>query len=385
MVIRNHWLRLIEALLSKRNVLWLSGARRAGKTTLCQSIPGVEYLDCELLSTRRMMEDSESFLKRFGSQRLVLDEIHRLANPSELLKIAADHFPALRIIATGSSTLQASRKFRDTLTGRKYELHLTPLIEADREMFPKRPLEHRLQMGGLPPFYLEETFPERAFQEWMDSFWAKDIQELFRIENRAGFQKFFELLLIDSGGIFEATRFAKTSEVSRTSILNYLHALEATGIMQVVRPFSTHRSTEIVLAPRVYAFDTGFVCWARNWHPLRPEDKGILWEHIVLNEILALAQGSLSVRYWRTKGGSEVDFIVEPRGRDPIALECKWSADHADAAGFRAFRRLYPKGENWIVASDVAKPYEKRMGDVSVRFFPLEKMSTLLTPLLPAI
>jgi len=48
-----------------------------------------------------------------------LDEVHRLDNPSELLKIAADHYPDLKIIATGSSTLGASDRFKDTLTGRK--------------------------------------------------------------------------------------------------------------------------------------------------------------------------------------------------------------------------------------------------------------------------
>jgi hypothetical protein len=39
-----------------------------------------------------------------------------MANPSELLKIAADHFPEVKLIATGSSTLGTSAKFRDTLT-----------------------------------------------------------------------------------------------------------------------------------------------------------------------------------------------------------------------------------------------------------------------------
>lgn len=50
----------------------------------------------------------------------MLDEVHRLRNPSELLKIAADHYPTTRIIATGSSTLGATRKFRDSLTGLPY-------------------------------------------------------------------------------------------------------------------------------------------------------------------------------------------------------------------------------------------------------------------------
>jgi predicted AAA+ superfamily ATPase len=86
---------------------------------------------------------------------------------------------------------------------------------------------------------MEKDLPERDSQEWTDSFWAKDIQELFRLEHRYSFQKFIELLMAQSGGMFEATRFARPCEVSRTTISNYLSVLEATFVMHVVRPFST--------------------------------------------------------------------------------------------------------------------------------------------------
>lgn len=66
-------------------MIWLSGVRRVGKTCLCRSLPHVEYLDCELPRVRRMMEEPEGFLDGFGNQSIVLDEIHRLQNPSELL------------------------------------------------------------------------------------------------------------------------------------------------------------------------------------------------------------------------------------------------------------------------------------------------------------
>ena len=124
---------------------------------------------------------------------LVLDEIHRLGRPAELLKIASDHYADIRVLATGSSTLGASVKFRDTLVGRKAELWLTPMNEVDLEDFGRRDLSHRFIRGGLPPFFLAGEFPERDFQEWMDAYWAKDIQELFRIERRHSFQRFAEL------------------------------------------------------------------------------------------------------------------------------------------------------------------------------------------------
>ena len=100
------------------------------------------------------MEDPEGFLDEHKGQRLVLDEIHRLRNPSELLKIAADHYPSIKIIATGSSTLGASSKFKDTLSGRKSEIWLTPMISSDLVDFGKTSLSHRFIRGGLPPFFL---------------------------------------------------------------------------------------------------------------------------------------------------------------------------------------------------------------------------------------
>jgi predicted AAA+ superfamily ATPase len=120
---------------------------------LCRSLAGSRYFDCDLPSVRRETADPEAFLKSLGKEILVLDEIHRLDDPALLLKIAADHFPTLRIVATGSSTLGASAKFRDTLAGRKAELWLTPLCEAD-DAFPGiLDRQRRFLNGGLPGFF----------------------------------------------------------------------------------------------------------------------------------------------------------------------------------------------------------------------------------------
>lgn len=373
MVQRQVWLTKIEDLWQRRSVVWLSGVRRAGKTSLCQSLPDIEYFDCELPRVRRMMSDPQSFLEDIKGRRIVLDEIHRLENPSELLKIAADHFQDTKITATGPSTLGASSKFKDTLAGRKFELWLPPMIMADLMDFKRTDLKHRFLYGGLPPFFMSKEIPERDFQEWMDAYWAKDIQELFRLEKRHSFLKFTELLMSQSGGIFEASRFARPCEVSRTTISNYLSVLEATFVVHVIRPFSTHRPTEIISAPKVYAFDTGFMCYYRGWHELRREDLGELWEHFVLNEVQADLQ-TRNISYWRDKRGHEVDFILNNRKGQPIAIECKWSASEFEAVNLKAFRRVYPEGTNFVVANDVTKGYSKSYDDLHVKFVNLREL-----------
>ena len=366
MITRTSWIARIESAWGRRSVVWLMGVRRVGKSVLCLSLPGCEYFDCELPRVRRLLEDPEDFLRRHRGKRIVLDEVHRLANPSELLKIAADHFPTTRVLATGSSTLGASARFRDTLTGRKAEVWLTPMTLADLIDFGNEDLSHRLLHGGLPPFFLAEEPPERDFQEWVDAYWAKDILELFRLERRQSFQRLLELLMAQSGGMFEATPFARACEVSRTTIGNYLAVLEATLVAHVIRPFARRRAAEIVAAPKVYGFDTGFVCYHRGWHTLRREDLGLLWEHLVLNEMHAHL-GAGKIHYWRSKHGNEVDFILARRDTPPTAIECKWSVADFDAANFRAFRGAYPGGANYLVASDVDQPFSRRYADLKVR------------------
>lgn len=324
------------------------------------------------------MEDPEAFLKGLRKKRVVLDEIHRLQNPSELLKIAADHFPDIHVLATGSSTLGASSRFRDTLAGRKTELWLTPMINADLVDFNRSDVRHRMLHGGLPPFFLSKELPERDFQEWMDAYWAKDIQELFRLERRASFQRFVELLLVQSGGIFEATRFAKPCEVSRATITNYLAVLEATSVALVLRPFSTRRANEIVAAPKVYGFDTGFVCAYRGWTTLRPDDLGHLWEHYVLNELTAHLQAT-NLRYWRDKQGHEIDLVWTPRGKPPVAIECKWSSRDFDPRNMLVFARHYPKATLLVTAHDAKPAFTKEYGEARVHFLTLDNLTDRIT------
>jgi predicted AAA+ superfamily ATPase len=153
--------------------------------------------------------------------------------------------------------------------------------------------------------------------------------------------------------------------------------LEATFVAHVIRPFSTHRPTEIVSAPKVYGFDTGFVSYYRGWQDLRREDLGPLWEHFVLNEIMARQQ-SREISYWRDKRGHEVDFILTGRRNNPIALECKWSASDFDATNLQAFRRQYPGGENIVVAHDVDRQFSRQYAGLTVRFESLQALVRMI-------
>ena len=110
------------------------------------------YLNCDLPSIGRRLADPESFFDSVAPEAVVvLDEIHQIEDPRRLLKISADSYPHLRILATGSSTLAATKKFRDALTGRKHEIYLPPVLWQEcQEVFGIQDLDKRLLHGGLP-------------------------------------------------------------------------------------------------------------------------------------------------------------------------------------------------------------------------------------------
>ena len=262
------------------------------------------------------------------------------------------------MLATGSSTLGASHRFRDTLAGRKRQLHLLPVLYRELEAFGVD-LETRMFHGGLPENLTAEAFPEKDFVEWMDAFWARDIQELFRLEKRGAFMRLLELLLRQSGQLCELNSLSSACGASRQTLANYLNVLEATGAVAVLRPFSSNPQKEIVSMPKVYGFDTGFVCHARGWRDLRHEDFGFLWEHLVLDELRAQF-GLGALFYWRDKRKREIDFVLARRGQDPVAIECKWKLSSVRDTHFPAFKALYPNAHQVLITSDGGEPFFNR-------------------------
>ena len=103
------WIEQIEAVWEERPIVWLSGVRQAGKTTLAKMFPNSVSLNCDLPSVHRRLADPESFYESLDEGRIVvLDEVHRMEDPSNLLKIASEQYSHLKILATGSSTLAAT-------------------------------------------------------------------------------------------------------------------------------------------------------------------------------------------------------------------------------------------------------------------------------------
>ena len=364
MIKRPFWTERLVAAWKQASIVWLTGPRRAGKTVLAQSLPDAEFLNCDLPSVAERLRDPESFFRSVKKKFVVLDEVHQLPDPSRLLKIGADAFPKLKILATGSSTLAATQKFRDSLTGRKRVVELVPVLHEELPAFGVTDLRQRLLRGGLPPALLAKEHNPEFYAEWLDSYFARDVQELFRLEKRAGFLRVLELLMRQSGGMLDVTKLAAESQISRPAVTNWLDVYQITHTAHLVRPYSAGGRREIVAQPKVFGFDTGLVCHARGWDQLRTEDCGVLWEHLVLDTLIAA--GAPKIHFWRDKQQREVDFVV-PHGRDAVdAIECKWNPEAFETRGLAAFRGQYPKGINYAVSPLNGPSYERVQGGLKI-------------------
>jgi predicted AAA+ superfamily ATPase len=288
---------------------------------------------------------------------IIFDEIHQLSDPTKILKIGADLFPHIKLLVTGSSTLFASKKFKDMLTGRKRVVNLLPVLYTELDNF-KVSLDRRLFHGGLPPSLLSQEKDLSFYREWSDSFFSRDIQKLYGFKDYYKFNHFFEYIMLQSGGIFEVSKASSELGISRPTIGNYIRIMEVTGVIRLVRPFFGRSRKELIKTSKIYAFDTGFISFFRGWQPLRNTDKGILWEHIVLEWLLATNPYNM-VCYWRDKSGNEIDFVIQRDRENVDIFECKWNIDEFSPKPVKIFRSIYPKGSNYLI-SPTLHSYKKQ-------------------------
>lgn len=369
MIKRPFWINRIQKAWKTRSIVWLSGVRRVGKTTISKMFKDAVYLNCDLPSVIHKLEDPEAFLNSAPKSSIIIfDEIHRLEDPSRILKIAADEFGGLKVLATGSSTLEATQKFKDSLTGRKNVVYLSPVLwDECKEIFNINDLDFRLFRGGLPEQLLAENMDEVFFSEWIDSFYARDIQELFNVRNRNGFIKLMHLLFRSSGNLIGITQLSKMSGLTRPTVMSYLEAMRIANMVYVLPPFFGGGRREIIQRPKYYCFDTGLVSFIKGWSEIRMEDRGLLWEHLVL-DMLRTRIPEHKIFYWRDKSGREIDFVIKQPGNVVDIIECKINADQFSYSHIDIFREIYPNGRNYCFSPMLKDYYELRKNGMTFSF-----------------
>lgn len=135
---------------------------------------------------------------------------------------------------------------------------------------------------------------------------------------------------------------ARDCAIDAKTVKEYFHILQDTLIGYLLYPFSHKVKRDLIATtPKFYLFDIGVANYLSKTKivSLQGSAAGNAFEHFILMELMAflgLHEMDDPVRYWRSKAGLEVDFILQ---NGDCAIEVKLTAnpDKSDLTGLRAF------------------------------------------------
>lgn len=318
--------------LEDRDILLILGSRQVGKTSMLwwlinfilkeNQIPAnnVFYFDLESpsLCERFNSFEAKEFYDFLAAQKadmtsyifVFIDEIQYLNDPGRFLKPIHDYHPNIKLVISGSSSLDILRKFKQSLAGRKKVIEIAPLTFYEFLVFKKhrfaedkeqvnlnniikthqlssfdtlrfqqdeflKEFEEFICFGGYPEVALIKSEEEKILklEDIYTTYVRRDIRDLMRIENIPAFNKLVELLSFQIGQLMNIDSIATEIKAARETVEKYLFLLESTFILTGLRPYFTNPRKEIVKNPKIYFDDTGLRnCVVKNFRPVQSKN-----------------------------------------------------------------------------------------------------------------
>ncbi len=320
------------------------GARRIGKTTLVRKFldsAKKPYLlksgdDSEVQNI--LSQNSTNVLKSFiGKNKLVfIDEAQRIENIGYSLKILVDSNPDLKIIVTGSSSLDLGKSIGEPLGGRAKVIRAFPISQLELNDIEnitdtRSNLESRLIYGSYPIIVTHEDNQERRdyLLETIDSYLLKDLLEFDGIRNSNKIKQLLRLIAFQIGKEVSHTELAAHLELNKDTVSKYLDLLEKAFVIYSRQGFSRNLRSEITRNYHYCFYDNGIRnALINNFNPLgMRDDIGMLWENYIITErfkVNELTNRKPTSYFWRTYEQQEIDLIEEMDGK-LSAFEIKYS------------------------------------------------------------
>ena len=349
-------------------VTFLLGSRQSGKTSLMRlALDHFEgrdfkcfYLDIEDSRNIPIFESIENVEAYLVSRQvdletddilLAIDEFYASNNVIKIFKLICDHYPGVRVMASGSSAVEARATIQESLAGRMRIIDVYPLSFQESLVFKQHPyletitssdqnipslvieklkkdLEDLLIYGGYPKVSLLQS-PDDRIDEIYDiysTYIQKDIRALLGDEDIISFNKLVKLLAAQSGQLLNIASMSKYLKISRKAVEKYLFILEKTFVIHLLPPYSSNVKKTVVKIPKLFFVDTGMMNMAiENFTAIQlRQNKGSIFETFILAELLKYKKKYQQLYFYRTSSGTEIDFILNDVKSGLIPMKVKY-------------------------------------------------------------
>lgn len=362
MIIRAIENSLKEILENKQKIIVLFGARQVGKTTLVQAI--IKDLPYKILhinaDEQQYIEvlSSRDFLKLSGLVEgydlLFIDEAQRITDIGINLKILFDKIPDLKIIITGSSSLDLANRVNEPLTGRIITNILYPVSVTEwqshkglNDFAVSQNLDELLLFGMYPEIFSLKNFNQKRkyLDDLCKSYLYKDVLALANIKYPEKLNQLLKLLAYQVGQLVSLQELSVTLQIHREAVLNYISLLEKSFVIFRLSGFSRNLRKEVVKMDKIYFYDTGVRnTLINNFNSVQlRNDKGQLWENFLMAERMktnAYNETFVNSYFWRTYSGAELDLVEEKDGQ-LHGFEFKWGKQQKRRSAPTAWMETY--------------------------------------------
>lgn len=335
----------IKQELSKQysKIIVIYGARQVGKTTLVESV--LEGIDKKVLRLNGdMLGNNTAIFSRdlqklealvYGYDILFIDEAQRIPEIGINLKILYDNIKNLKIIVTGSSSLDLASSIKEPITGRKKQYTLYPISFLElNEIYNKHELSHgieeRMIFGSYPEvFHIKSKEAKIEYiAKLAEDYLYKDVLELENIRYHHKLRDLLRLLAFQVGSEVSLNELASTLGLGKDTVARYIDLLEQSFVLFRLRGFSRNLRKEVNKQPKIYFYDLGVRnSIIDNFNDIdKRNDVGGLWENFLIIERLKRNEYKshlCSQYFWRTYTGAEIDYVEEYGGK-LYGYEFKW-------------------------------------------------------------
>lgn len=311
------------------------GARQVGKTTLSRDVikrlglrtltvngDQSQYID---IITSRNLAKIKSLVA--GYELLFVDEAQRIPEIGINLKIVLDELLPIKVLVTGSSSLDLASKISEPLTGRVWNYHLYPISFLELKSLYNvveltESVEERLVHGSYPEiFSITGGLQKKEYlQNLSDAYLYRDLIEFGDIKNSSKIRDLLKLLAFQIGYEVSLTELGTQLAMGKDTVARYIDLLEKSFIIYRLKGFSRNLRKEVTKMDKVYFYDVGVRnILIDNLKSLNDRnDGGQLWENFLINERMkcsAYKRDYASMYFWRTHTGAELDYVEDKSGK----------------------------------------------------------------------